>query len=87
MANCRTCKLASPALVCANEWTTNPDHIVCEDYERRETPPLVDVAKLLLEKMQNIGDGTLFNLDLLDARDILEKALARHQEDIDNAQD
>ena len=56
-------------------------------YEPRETPLLVDAlaiaGKLLLEKMDNIGDGMLFNLDLLDARDILRQAMARHQEEGD----
>ena len=42
MANCRTCKSASPALLCANEWVTSPDYIVCEDYEKREMPLAVN---------------------------------------------
>ena len=61
----------------------------CEDHKPRETPLLVNVlaiaAKLLLEKMDNIGDGMLFNLDLLDARDILKAALARYKEEVGDA--
>ena len=82
MATCRTCQAASWVLDCDFGWPCGVDPNFCVYYTERETPLLVGelaaAAQLLLEKLHNIGDGMLFNLDILDARDILEKALARH---------
>ena len=55
-----------------------------------ETPSLVDelatVGELLLEKMDNIGDGMLRHLDILDARELLRKALACHKKEVGDAE-
>lgn len=83
---CRTCVMASEILDCDFGWPCTGS---CENHVERETPLLVDelalAAKLLLEKMDNIGDGMLFNLDLLDARDALRKSLARYKEEVGDA--
>ena len=86
---CRTCRCRVVLTRCP--WLDiHPAHTdahkVYGCYQPRETPLLVDAlavaAKLLLEKMDNIGDGMLFNLDLLDARDTLKAALARYKEEV-----
>ena len=86
---CRTCEFARLSWWCGYHMTHDPICILCDEHKPRETPLLVDAlaeaAKLLLEKLHNIGDGMLFNLDILDARDILEKALTRHQEGVGDA--
>ena len=86
---CRTCESCVTLIRCKRHHGYMAPDEVYECYEPRETPLLVDVlattAKLLLEKMDNIGDGMLFNLDLLDARDILRNVLARYKEEVGDA--
>lgn len=86
---CRTCESASRELKCVYGWWCEEGHSICGEHKPREMPLLVDAlaiaGKLLLEKMDNIGDGMLFNLDILDAREVLRKAVARHQKEVGDA--
>jgi len=83
---CRTCGFAALARECNLRHIWVGDTELCGDHKPREKPLLVDAlattAELLLEKMDNIGDGMLFNLDILEARDTLRKSLARYKEEV-----
>ncbi len=47
----------------------------CTENVQQPVDELREAGELLLEKMDNIGNGMLYDLDILDAREALRKAL------------